>query len=232
MLTSFCARTAIRPGERYADVALLLEAVETYERLPPHDPTTHPGPAIDVLLRKIGTPRPGRPYAGQYNEAMLDSLSGLAALAADEVIDVFDRLPGIVLTSMARAPRAGLLAPLLAYAKALERAAGRRQFDYADWVAARMEAIFHAPTYPEIKVRALQCILVAAVALNRYAAMAVFKRLLYSVRGADLALPVADMLRDHRDYFQEIASTLHADRLDPILQAVVDDLTWIETVSF
>ena len=224
--------TASRPVERYADVADLLAAIETFERLPPQDDAGHPGRAIDELLRRISTPRPARPYAEQHNDAMVDALSGLAALEADEVIDIFDRLPTGVLTALARDPRAGLLAPLLVYAKALERAAARRRFDYADRVAVRMEAVFQASGNPEIKARALQSLLVVAVVLNRYSAMAAFKRLLYSIRGADLALPVAEMLRDHRDDFQEIASDLHVKRLDPVLQAVIDDLSWIETVSF
>ncbi len=224
--------TATRPGERYAEVADLLEAIETYERLPPQDAASHPGRAIDELLRRIGNPRPAQPYTGQYNEAILDALSGLAALEADEAIDVFDRLPTDVLTNLARDSRAGLLTPLLAYVKALERAAARRHFDYADKVAARMVAVFRASRNPEIKVRALQSLLVAAVELNRYAAMTAFKRLLYPIRGADLALPVAEMLRDHRDYFQEVASGLRVDRLDPMLRAVIDELEWIETVSF
>ena len=85
---------------------------------------------------------------------------------------------------------------------------------------------------PELKTLALQAILVAAVVLNRYAAMAAFRLLLYQIQDAETALPVAEMLRAHRDYFQEIAPGLRADRLHPILRSVLDDLDWIETVSF
>ena len=46
------------------------------------------------------------------------------------------------------------------------------------------------------------------------------------------ALPVAEMLRSHRDYFQEIAPGLRPDQLHPILRSVLDELDWIETVSF
>jgi len=224
--------TASRPGERYAEVADLLAAIETFERLPRQADASHPGRAIDELLRRISTPSLAGPYAEQYNDAMLDALSGLAALEPDEVIDDFDRLPTDLLTALARAPRAGLLSALLAYAKALERAGARRRFDYADRVAVRMEAVFQASENPEIKTRALQSLLIAAVVLNRYSAMAAFRRLLYSIRGADLALPIAEMLRDHHDEFQEIASDLHVNRLDPVLRAVIDDLSWIETVTF
>ena len=86
--------------------------------------------------------------------------------------------PTQVLTALARDPRGGLASPLRAYAMALEEAAPRRHFDYADKVAARMEAVFQAARSPEIKVLAIQSLLVAAVVLNRYAAMSAFKRLL------------------------------------------------------
>ncbi len=95
-----------------------------------------------------------------------------------------------------------------------------------------MRMIVQAAGSPEIIAAALQALLVAAVALNRYAAMAVLKQLLYQIRGLETALPVAEMLRDHRDDFQVIVPGLRTERLDPVLRAVIDDLDWIETVSF
>ena len=143
--------TAPRPSDRYDDVADLLEAVETYGRLPPRESGDHPGRAIDEIVRRIGPSGPANHYAGQHDEAILDALSRLAELEPDDAIDVFDRLPIDVLTALAGDPRAGLLVPLLAYATALEHAAPRRHFDYADKVAVRMEAVFHATRSHEIK---------------------------------------------------------------------------------
>lgn len=74
-----------------------------------------------------------------------------------------------------------------------------------------MQAVFQASRNPDVKAQALEALLIAAVLLNRYAAMAVFKMLLYQIKDAEIALRVAEMLRDHRDYFQEVAPGLRFD---------------------
>ena len=62
--------------------------------------------------------------------------------------------------------------------------------------------------------------------------MARVKQTLYQIRGDGAALAVSEMLRERRDYFQEIAPFLRPDRLHSILRRVIDDLEWIETVTF
>ena len=86
----------------------------------------------------------------------------------------------------------------------LERAVARRHFQYADVVARRMQAVFRGVPKSRHQALALEALLTAAVLLNRYAAMTVFKRLLYQIKDAETALRVAEMLRDHRDDFQEM----------------------------
>ncbi len=140
--------------------------------------------------------------------------------------------PPDLLAVLARDSPGRFLVPLASYARSLERAVARRHFQYADLVAQRMQAVFQASRNPEIKAQALGALLIAAVVLNRYAAMTVFKKLLYQIKDAEIALRVAEMLRDHRDYFQEIAPGLRAERLHPLLGRVINDLVWIETVSF
>ena len=68
-----------------------------------------------------------------------------------------------------------------------------------------MQAVFQLSRDPAIKAQALGALLIAAVVLNRYAAMAIFKRLLFQIQDAETALLVAELLRDHRDFFQEVA---------------------------
>jgi hypothetical protein len=120
----------------------------------------------------------------------------------------------------------------MAYARSLELGISRRHFGYADLVARRMTAVVQSSRDPEAKTWALRAVLVAAVVLNRYAAMDALKRLLNQIRDPATALPVAEMLRAHRDYLQEIAPGLQPERLHPALRTVVDELVWIETVTF
>jgi hypothetical protein len=56
--------------------------------------------------------------------------------------------------------------------------------------------------------------------LNRYAAMHVFNRMLMSVTGVDVALPVAEMLRTHPRTYAMIADGAPADRLHPAVREV------------
>jgi serine/threonine protein kinase len=224
--------TSTRPGDRYAEVAGLLEALETYENCVAGNAADHPHDVLDKLARQAGSLPGTGPARQQHQLAMLDALAGLDRLQDDAVIEGFDRVPTNLLAMLARTNPTRFLAPLSSYARSLERAVARRDFHYADLVARRMQSVFQASRKPDVKAQALEALLIAAVVLNRYAAMAVFKMLLYQVNDAEIALRVAEMLRDHRDYFQEIAPGLCTERLHPILQGVIGELVWIETVSF
>ncbi len=224
--------TATRPADRYDDVAKLLDAVESYQNSTAKAACRDPRDVLEELVGCIDSLSSRGRMCGEQRNAMLDALADLDRLTDDELIDALDRVPIHVLVGLARESPTLLLPTLASYARSLERTVARRHFDYADLVARRMQAIFQGTRHPDIRALALQALLIAAVALNRYAAMAVFKKLLYQIDGAELALRIAEMLRDHPDYFQEVAPSLHADRLHPILRCVINDLVWIETISF
>jgi hypothetical protein len=67
---------------------------------------------------------------------------------------------------------------------------------------------------------ALEIILVAAVELNRFAAMNVFNDLLTSVKDAELALSVVEMLRTNARYYQNVAEQVPPGRLHPAIREV------------
>jgi hypothetical protein len=224
--------TAARPDDRYEDVLALLEAVEQYRKSPGESDATHPGPTLERLSRLVGRLVRAGLYHGEYRTEILEALADLDRLDPASILDAFDRVPTEVLAGLARDRPSRFLGPLRAYAASLEREASRRHFRYADLVARRMSLVIQEGRDPEVRARAMQAILVAAVVLNRYAAMAVVKRRLYEIHDPATALAVAEMLRAHRDYFQEVAPGLRADRLHSILRSVLDDLVWIETVSF
>jgi serine/threonine protein kinase len=224
--------TAARPEDRYEDVSALLEAVEQYRHSPDSAEPLHPGRTLDRLSRLVRRLSRAGLDRGEYRSEILEALASLDGLDPASILDAFDRVPTGVLVELARDRPERFLGPLKAYARGLEREASRRHFQYADLVARRMSPIVKEGRDPEVRALALQAVLVAAVVLNRYAAMAVVKRLLSEIRDPATALAVAEMLRSHRDYFQEVAPGLRADRLHPILRPVLDELIWIETVAF
>ena len=116
--------TATRPAERYAEVADLLEAVEAFQRIPP--PRIHESRSrarsIDENLRGESQvcPRPW-PVPRQHQHVILERPCGPGRLAADEVLDVFDRVPQRSHGHAGPRQPGGLQAPLASYAGSLER---------------------------------------------------------------------------------------------------------------
>jgi serine/threonine protein kinase len=225
--------TAPLPDDRYPEVAALLEAVERWAGAQGHedaDPATITAAELLAGLGQLSATTPqGRAI---HPEEILELLAGLAYLGDDYVLEVFDQLPAGLLAALARQSAGRFLSRLRTYTRSLERAGGRRNFTYADRVADRMREIIAADPVPEVVAQAVEAMLVAAVVLNRYSAMARVKQTLYQIRGDGAALAVSEMLRERRDYFQEIAPFLRPDRLHSILRRVIDDLEWIETVTF
>ncbi|QEH33596.1 Serine/threonine-protein kinase StkP [Aquisphaera giovannonii] len=219
---------AQRPDERYPDVASLLDAIDACRWNAPSRLAGSPSDILEVLV--------ARHQGGDDPEAVrreiLHALLRLQGEPPAVVLEAIDRLPRRLLVELGERGDPAFVRALGAFARALEHAAGRRPFDYADLVVARMRAVFQASDSAEIKVAALRAILIAAVVLNRYAAMGHFKALIYGVQSSELAFLAAEMLRENRDYFQEVATHLNATRLHPAVLAVVDDLDWIDTVSF
>ncbi len=224
--------TSARPADRYEAVAGLLEAVETYHNSAGENAADHPHHLLDELARRMDNLPATGPERQRHLQAVLDAIAGLDRLPDDQVVDGLDRVPIDLLAMLARDHPARFLAPLSSYARSLERVAASRHFPYADLVARRMQAVFEASRSPDVKAQALEALLIAAIVLNRYAAMAVFKMLLYQIKDAELALRAAEMLRDHIDYFQEVVPGLRTGRLHPILRGELDELVWIQTISF
>jgi serine/threonine protein kinase len=201
--------TATRPDDRYPDVAALLESVERCRQ-------AADGSAAD----------------GGSGDDLLEVLTLADRLPPGDVLDAFDSVPVGVLARLGKESGGRLRSLLRLYCRCLESASGRKGFEYADLVARRMRGLIAAAPTPGTVAPAIEAILIVAVALNRYSAMAELRQALYQVRDVEHALAVAEMLRERREYFQEIAPELRTGRLHPILRGVVDDLDWIQTVSF
>jgi hypothetical protein len=87
-----------------------------------------------------------------------------------------------------------------------------------------MRIVFHATRNRAVRTIALKALVIAAVELNRFAAMDVFNRLLRSVQTVDLALPVAEMLRAEAARYQKVADQIPPDLLHFAIRVVQKDV--------
>lgn len=222
--------TAARPDDRYPDVDSLLAALDAFE--PTSIPRSERRGRLQSLLGRLDRERPRQsPTQADLSE----SISILRQYADDgprEGLSWFDALPVPLIRSLARHRPVDFLGIMNRYAKSIASAASRQDFRYADFVASRMNEVFMSSRHVGLRTRALQIAMITAVALNRYAAKSKFKDMLREVKSPALALPVSEMLRDHLDEFRDAAEGLNPDRLHPAIRDVLDELSWIETVSF
>lgn len=224
--------TSASPADRYPDVGSLLAALDAYEQATTV-PTDRQSRLREILKRFCAAEKDVRPNQALLNESLL-LLSGLGLGGREgrAGLSWFDDLPITLLRSLAKDRPAQFLAILDDYARVVAAEVPRQEFRYADFVASRMKAIFIATNHVGLRTRALQIVLITAVALNRYAAMSVFKEMLRSIKTLTLALPVSEMLRDHLDEFRDVALGLETGKLHPAIRSVLDELSWIETVPF
>jgi hypothetical protein len=209
--------TSPRPEDRYQSLAALLDALRYYELA--KDPSRNAREALECLVLQAEDLLRRHEYRSENLRAILDLLLNLDRLAPATIIEFFDRLPPGLLPVLAGEFEGGILPPLRAYAGAVRSRVSSCAFAYADTVARRMRSVFVHSRSPEVKACALEITLVAAVELNRFAAMNVFSGLLASVRDNAIALAIVEMLRVQARYFQKVADQVLPGRLHPAIRA-------------
>ena len=214
--------TGANPDDRYRDLGELLDALRYYELS--KDPSRNSREALENLVLEAESWLDRREYRAENVREILALLDPLDRLDPGAAVERFDRLPDGLLPVMASDFPAEFLPVLRAYAGALRGRVATFKFGYADGLARRMRRVFFATGHPELKALALEITLVAAVALNRFAAMSAFNRLLMSVTTVEIALPVAEMLRARSPYYSEVAHGAPPDRLHPAIRDVQKDL--------
>src|SRR4051794_36293986 len=214
--------TSQHPEDRYQNIGELLDALHYYQLS--KDPTRNTREALECLVLQAEDLIRRQEYQAENLKDILGLLPPLDRHAQQEIIGLFDRLPREILPVLAD-EFAGELYPLLdAYARAIQSRVGGFSFAYADTVARRMKTVFvHTPS-GDVKSKALQIILIAAVELNRFAAMNVFNSLLTTVKDLDLAIAIAEMLRAHSRYYQKVAEQIPPTRLHPAIREVQNEL--------
>ena len=214
--------TSGAPEDRYQNLGEFLDALRYYHLS--KDPTRNAREALENLVLQAEALLRDRQYKTENLRAILGLLTQAGRLEQDAAIESFDRVPFDLLPIMA-SELAGEFLPLLkAYAEAVAERGADFHFAYADSVARRMRIVFLATRNRAVRTVALQAILVAAVALNRFAAMDVFNSLLIGVKTVDLALPIAEMLRARAPHYQKVADQVPPDRLHPAIRDVQTDV--------
>ncbi|GAC1475159.1 MAG: hypothetical protein NVSMB9_27020 [Isosphaeraceae bacterium] len=222
--------TSTIPDDRYHNVAEFLDALRYFELA--KDPSRNSREALENLALQAEDLLTRREYQVENVREILALLARIGQLDADAAIERFDRLPDGLLPIMAARFAVEFLPVLRAYVHALPTRVGGFKFDYADWVARRMRRIFLAARHPDLKTQALQANLVAAVALNRYAAMDAFNRLLLGIHTLEYALPIAEMLRAQSAHYAVVAHGAPPDRLHPAIRDVQKNLLSTAEISF
>jgi len=221
--------TATRPDRRYPDVDSLMIALDVFvETTVGH---AHPRARLDRFLERMDRVRPiQEPTRAELHENL--SLLHQRGSEPESGVFWFDAVPSSLLRSFAREIPGDFVTVLDLYRKRICVRPCTLDFQYADLVATRMRGIFESTTHAGLKTLALRIALVTAVALNRYSAMATVRQLLRQVKTLSLALPVSEMLREHLEEFREVTPGLDPQYLHTAIRAILDELTWIETVTF
>lgn len=210
--------TSVNPDDRYRDLGELLDALRYYQLS--RDPAQNAREALESLVLEAEALLTRREYRSENVREILALLTPIDRLEPAAAVERFDRLPEALLPVLAGEYAAEFLPVVRAYLAAVRARVAGFPFRYADQVARRMRLVFLATRHPALKTAAVETTLVAAVGLNRYAAMHVFNRMLMAVTSVEVALPVAEMLRAQSRAYAVVADGAPPDRLHPALREV------------
>lgn len=210
--------SSVNPSDRYRNIDEFLDALRYYALS--RDPGRNAREALESLVTQAEALLKRREYRADNVREILALLSPSGRLEPGAAIERFDRLPDGLPPLLASEFACEFLPILRAYGDAIQAKVAGFPFRYADQLARRMGLIFQAASRPPLKAEALRATLIAAVDLNRFAAMHVFNCLLTAVRTVEDALAVAEMLREHHGYYAHLADGAPADRLHPAIRDV------------
>lgn len=216
--------TREHPDERYQVVGELIDAVNIYRKA--RDPKSNPIGAFEGALERVNE----HLERGEYEEEDILGLMGILERRdiredPEQFLDLFDRIPDEVLEIMASLYQDEFAEVTRAYVSAIDGQVGERSFSYAESVAQRMRAIFRAPdANPELRAMAIEALLLAAVRLNRFAAMHSLNTLLQEVQEDADALAVREMLENHRREYECVCEQIPGLKLHPTIRELRDQL--------
>lgn len=216
--------TREQPDERYQSVGQLIDAVNAYVRS--KDPGANPLAAFETALASAKD----RLERGEYREEDVRTLLG--ALGNDGVqreneqfLELLDSIPVELLGMMADNFSPALEPVLEHYVTVLDAIVGGKGFSYAETVAKRMRSVLRATEAPpHLKGLAVEATLIAAVGLNRFAAMEALGEMLVSIKANDVAAAVYDALDRRRTEYAQVCDQVPSLKLHPQIRALRDAL--------
>lgn len=217
--------TREQPSKRYQSVGQLIDAVKDYGRS--KNPKENPVESFESALAEAEASLAQKRYTPKNLLAMLQSIL-LMTDDAELVINSVDKIPDQLIPYMFSTAGEDFEKVLEAYSAAVESAVGGYGFAYAETVARKMRKVADSASSPSAKAYAIKATLIAAVKLNRYAAMDIFDGMLTKIDTTEDAMAVAEMLRENIEEYKSLAPRIPKARLNPILRAVQRDATATE----
>lgn len=210
--------TREQPAKRYQTVGALMDAIETYIRA--KGPDLSPSPAFEAALEEAKALL----QVGRYRNENIETLIVILLRFVGEPVELikqFDRLPDEILPVMGKSSET-FPSMLEAYCVALDDVVGGYNFAYAEIVARKMDSVFKNATGTQVKVLAMRATLIAAVRLNRYAAMDIFDEMLTSITADEEAFAVAEMLKENQTLYGLVAARVPKNKLHTAIREAHD----------
>ena len=217
--------TREQPDERYQTVGQLVDAVNAYVRA--KDPGANPLSAFETTLSRVTERLDRNEYREDEVIRLLDILGNDGVQRdAEQFLELFDSIPDQILGVMAESFSIQLESVLEHYVQVIDDTVGGRSFSYAEAVARRMKVIFGATEAPPVlNGLAIEAVLIAAVQLNRFAAMNSFGAMLTSIDEDSVAASVYDALDRRRSEYAGVCDQVPRLKLHPQIRALRDELT-------
>ncbi|MFO0839583.1 MAG: serine/threonine-protein kinase [Phycisphaerae bacterium] len=223
---AFAIRKATRenPTERYQTIGQLIDAVKTYQKA--RDPNANPASAFEALINRIKD----RLERGEYRDDEIGQVLALLQLpvvreSASELLAMFDTIPHEVLAVLPETHAEQLDEFLRIYVGAVEEEVGGRGFAYAETVAKKMATIFGSSSAPpEVKALCVEATLIAAVRLNRFAAMGTLNSMLTAVKDEADAMAVREALERQRSAYGGVCEQIPAVKLHATIRSLREEL--------
>ncbi len=216
--------TREHPDERYHNVGQLIDAVRTARAA--RDPAANPVTSFEATIGRIKE----RLERGEYRVKDVRDLLSILALpavrgVADQYLELFDQIPSEILELLAESHGDDLLPVLEGYVEAIDQVVGGRGFSYAETVAEKMNLIASASgANAEIKALCIEAVLLAAVRLNRFAAMNSFNEMIAAVKDDAAAMAVREALTRRQDDYRGICAQMAPLKLHPTIRSLRNEL--------
>ncbi len=216
--------TREQPNERYQSVGQLVDAILAYQRA--KDPDSNPLGAFESALARVNDRLERNEYREDEVQELVQVLGSDAVQQENEqFLELIDSIPKEILVVMTDLFHTDMEPILEHYITVLDDLVSGHGFSYAETVADRMKELVASPKIrASLKSLAIEATLLAAVRLNRFAAMNSLGDMLVSITDDDFAAAVYDVLDRRRTDYKVVSSQVPSLKLHPMIRILRDEL--------